>query len=124
MFQQHYPSCKSAKVVADPMTNVSRGYGFVRFSDELEQQRALQEMQGQYCGYRPIRISIATPKGRDRMPGGLGMPAGLGPGLGLMYSTLHSQPYNQFTDPNNTTVFVGGLSPLATEDELKRYVLG
>jgi RNA recognition motif-containing protein len=28
---------------------------------------------------------------------------------------------NQFTDPNNTTVFVGGLSSLVTEDELRLY---
>jgi len=41
----------------------SRGYGFVRFACETEQQTALIEMQG-YAGanVKPLRISLATPK--------------------------------------------------------------
>jgi RNA recognition motif-containing protein len=126
------------------MTNVSRGYGFVRFSDELEQQRSLAEMQGQFCGSRPMRISMATPKTRDRVPNGMpnlsmsppqssmmanmngmgmGM-TGMNMGMGMSYGAGpqgHGQ-YNQFTDPHNTTVFVGGLSAFVTEDELRRLV--
>ena len=34
------------------------------------------------------------------------------------------QPMNQFTDPNNTTVFVGGLSGYVTEDELCSFFHG
>jgi len=41
-----------------------RGYGFVRFSDETEQKRALSEMQGaRGLGGKAIRVSVATPKG-------------------------------------------------------------
>jgi hypothetical protein len=40
----------------------SRGYGFVRFADETDQQRALNEMQGVIIGNKPIRVSIAAPK--------------------------------------------------------------
>lgn len=64
LFQSRFPSCKSAKIMTDAMTGQSRGYGFVRFSDEQDQQRALVEMQGVYCGNRPMRISTATPKTR------------------------------------------------------------
>jgi RNA recognition motif-containing protein len=64
LFQSRFPSCKSAKIMTDAMTGQSRGYGFVRFSDESDQQRALVEMQGVYCGNRPMRISTATPKTR------------------------------------------------------------
>jgi len=41
----------------------SRGYGFVRFASETDQQTALIEMQG-YSGanIKPLRISLATPK--------------------------------------------------------------
>ena len=41
----------------------SRGYGFVRFLDETDQQRALIEMHG-YSGVnqKPMRVSLATPK--------------------------------------------------------------
>lgn len=50
--------------MTDAVTGQSRGYGFVRFAEEGDQQRALVEMQGVYCGNRPMRISTATPKTR------------------------------------------------------------
>lgn len=136
LFQNRFASCKSAKIMSDPISGMSRGYGFVRFSDESDQQRALTEMQGVYCGNRPMRISTATPKNK----GGPGGPAGAMPGGGMpgqnpqlgMYSMGAPpmgfygtpQPMNQFTDPNNTTVFVGGLSGYVTEDELRSFFQG
>lgn len=39
---------------------VSKGYGFVRFSEEYERDRALEEMDGAYgLGLRPIRVKQA-----------------------------------------------------------------
>ncbi|KAF8843118.1 hypothetical protein BDN67DRAFT_1009180 [Paxillus ammoniavirescens] len=61
-FIRPFLSCKSAKIMLDPVTGVSRGYGFVRFTDETDQQRALIEMHGLYCLSRPMRISPATAK--------------------------------------------------------------
>ncbi|KLO08447.1 hypothetical protein SCHPADRAFT_893876 [Schizopora paradoxa] len=61
-FIRPFYSCKSAKIMLDPVTGVSRGYGFVRFTDEADQQRALIEMHGLYCLSRPMRISPATAK--------------------------------------------------------------
>jgi len=138
LFQARFPSCKSAKIMTDAMTGQSRGYGFVRFSDESDQQRSLIEMQGVYCGNRPMRISTATPKTRSHqfnhghngnqmappVPGPTGpvnwpmQPQYYGPNFNPM------QPMNQFTDPNNTTVFVGGLSGYVTEDELRSFFQG
>jgi len=41
----------------------SRGYGFVRFATETDQQSALIEMQGYTrVNRKPLRISLATPK--------------------------------------------------------------
>ena len=125
--------------MTDAMTGQSRGYGFVRFSDEADMQRALVEMQGVYCGNRPMRISTATPKQRSHhhqyghhppapmMPPVPGHPAappmwGNYPYYGQQYNPI--QPMNQFTDPNNTTVFVGGLSGYVTEDELRSFFQG
>jgi hypothetical protein len=51
LFQARFSSCKSAQMLTD------RGYGFVRFTDKSDHQRALIEMQGVYCGNRPMRIS-------------------------------------------------------------------
>ncbi|EGO27972.1 hypothetical protein SERLADRAFT_414166 [Serpula lacrymans var. lacrymans S7.9] len=61
-FIRPFLSCKSAKIMLDPVTGVSRGYGFVRFTEEADQQRALIEMHGLYCLSRPMRISPATAK--------------------------------------------------------------
>jgi RNA recognition motif-containing protein len=132
LFQNKFKSCKSAKIMTDPITGMSRGYGFVRFSNEEEQQRSLTEMQGVYCGNRPMRISTATPKNKGgpgpqamQMHGGPAGPMNMysmgAPPMGYYGSP---QPMNQFTDPNNTTVFVGGLSGYVTEDELRSFFQG
>jgi len=62
IFSSRYKSCRGAKVVIDS-NGKSRGYGFVRFGDESEHQRALTEMQG-FTGInvKPLRVSLATPK--------------------------------------------------------------
>jgi RNA recognition motif-containing protein len=52
-FVKPFQSCRSAKIMLDNNTGISRGYGFVRFGDEADQRRALIEMQGMYCGSRP-----------------------------------------------------------------------
>lgn len=50
------------QVITDPLTGRSKGYGFVRFGNEQERDRALGEMMGHYISNRPIRVSIATAK--------------------------------------------------------------
>jgi hypothetical protein len=82
-----------------------------------------------------MRISTATPKnkGGPGGPGGMGMPgaggpmyppAMGGPPMPFYGQQQQQQPMNQFTDPNNTTVFVGGLSGYVTEDELRSFFQG
>ncbi|XP_002734331.1 tRNA selenocysteine 1-associated protein 1-like isoform X2 [Saccoglossus kowalevskii] len=73
-FSRRYPSIKGAKVIMDN-AGMSRGFGFVRFGSEEEQQRALNEMQNASgLGGRSLRVSIATPK-KPKVPG----PGGEGP---------------------------------------------
>ncbi|KAL4235634.1 hypothetical protein ACF0H5_004029 [Mactra antiquata] len=61
-FAKKYSSCHTAKVVLDSR-GYSKGYGFVRFSEETDQQQALIEMQHTIgLGRKPIRVSLATPK--------------------------------------------------------------
>lgn len=110
VFQAHYRSCKSAKIMTDPRTGLTRGYGFVRFSDQNDQQRALMEMQGYIIGSRPIRVSVATPK--NRAHSSISSPPTRSP---------RQQPASVLPDPSNTTVFVGGLSAPIREDELRQY---
>lgn len=75
-FIRPFLSCKSAKIMLDPVTGISRGYGFVRFTDEADQQRALIEMHGLYCLSRPMRISPATAKFKPPASGPLDFPQG------------------------------------------------
>jgi RNA recognition motif-containing protein len=104
--------------MTDPNTGMPRGYGFVRFHDQSEQQRALIEMQGVYCGSRPMRVSMATPKNSNRNHTAI-----LQQQQQIMIQQHQTTPpavmQQQFQDPNNTTVFVGGLSSPVNEDELR-----
>ncbi|XP_048430806.1 polyadenylate-binding protein RBP47B'-like isoform X2 [Pyrus x bretschneideri] len=117
-FRTNYPSVRGAKVVTDPNTGRSKGYGFVKFADETERNRAMSEMNGQYCSSRPMRISAATPKKTT--------------GFQQQYATAKVYPVPAYTTPavpvlptadydvNNTTIFVGNLDPNVMEDELKQ----
>uniref|UniRef100_A0A1J3DQL0 Polyadenylate-binding protein RBP45A n=1 Tax=Noccaea caerulescens TaxID=107243 RepID=A0A1J3DQL0_NOCCA len=104
-FTNVYRSVKGAKVVTDRTTGRSKGYGFVRFSDESEQMRAMTEMNGQYCATRPMRIGPAANKQPLTMrPATYQDNQGGNPGE---------------SDPSNTTIFVGALDASVTDDELK-----
>ena len=61
-FSARYPSVRNARVVTDPSTGRSKGFGFVRFSQEDERDKALTEMNGVRCGSRAMRISQAIPR--------------------------------------------------------------
>ncbi|EMG49088.1 hypothetical protein G210_0224, partial [Candida maltosa Xu316] len=214
-FQKTFPnSIKTVRVMTDPISGKSRCFGFVRFTEESERQRALVEMNGVWFAGRPLRVALATPRSSGRRfhnnggggggmnqspflqqqsappllhqpsgeyfgadpnsaptpgsnpPGGEMMfmsqpppppPPGSGPmygyygqntqsrplppqgqdleGLNLemgsspnpMFQPDHQQIHHQqqqqqqqqqFSDPNNTTVFVGGLSSEVTEPTL------
>jgi len=132
LFRARFPSYKNAEIMTKPITGMSGASAFVRFSDESDQQRAILEMDGVYCGNRPMRI-LPVPKTKSGsdvtntggiMSGGIGgskLGTGAPPLLGYYGAP---QPMNQFTDPNNTTVFVGGLSGYVTEDELRSFFEG
>ncbi|KAB1215210.1 Polyadenylate-binding protein RBP45 [Morella rubra] len=111
-FKAVYKSVKGAKVVTERTTGRSKGYGFVRFGDESEQMRSMTEMNGQYCSTRPMRIGPAATK------------KPVGGGQQYPKATYQTTQGNQGeNDPNNTTIFVGGLDSSVT-DELLRQVFG
>lgn len=70
-FSQRYQTVKCAKVVLDD-SGFSKGYGFVRFGIEGEQQHALTNMTGEMgLGSKPIKVSMANQKNRAS-GGGMG----------------------------------------------------
>lgn len=51
-----------AKVVSDRETNRSKGFGFVEFSDEANNQKAVDELNGKDLDGRAINVTLARPK--------------------------------------------------------------
>ncbi|PPD84014.1 hypothetical protein GOBAR_DD19060 [Gossypium barbadense] len=110
-FASKYPSVKAAKVVIDANTGRSKGYGFVRFGDDTERSQAMTEMNGAYCSSRPMRIGAATPRKSS--------------GYQQQYSSQGGYASNGSStqsdgDSSNTTIFVGGLDPNVTEEDLRQ----
>ncbi|XP_047335192.1 polyadenylate-binding protein RBP47-like [Impatiens glandulifera] len=111
-FVTKYPSVKAAKVVIDANTGRSKGYGFVRFGDESERAQAMNEMNGVYCSSRPMRIGPATPR---KSSGYQHQFFSQGVSNGALNQGLQSE-----VDFTNTTIFVGGLDPSVTDEDLRQ----
>ncbi|CAA2981515.1 polyadenylate-binding RBP47-like [Olea europaea subsp. europaea] len=112
-FSSKYPSVKAAKVVIDANTGRSKGYGFVRFGDDNERSQAMTEMNGVYCSSRPMRIGAATPRKSSGYQQQYSSQGGYSNGV----SAQGLQPDG---DTPNTTIFVGGLDPNASEEDLRQ----
>ncbi|KAK7310869.1 hypothetical protein RJT34_08640 [Clitoria ternatea] len=103
-FSSRFPSVKAAKVVFDANTGRSKGYGFVRFGDDNERSQAMSEMNGVYCSSRPMRIGAATPRKSSGYQGG----------------QSNGTSSQSEADSTNTTIFVGGLDPSVTAEDLRQ----
>jgi len=69
-FEQIGP-VKSARVITDRESGRSKGFGFVEFEDEANNQKATDQLNGQELDGRAIAVSIARPK-EDRPRGDFG----------------------------------------------------
>ena len=52
----------SARVVTDRDTRKSRGFGFVEYADEANNQKAVDQLNGKELDGREITVSLARPK--------------------------------------------------------------
>lgn len=86
------------RVVRDPATNKSKGYGFVSFVRKQEAQTSIEQMNGQWLGSRSIRTNWATRKPPSVTGGGGG-----GSGKTLEYEEVFNQ-----SSGTNCTVYAGG----------------
>lgn len=65
-FKEKYNSVFDAKIIIDPSTKISKGYGFVKFHDKAESERAINEMNGQLLEGKAIKTGNASYKKNDK----------------------------------------------------------
>lgn len=51
----YYNSVTGTKIIIDPSTKISKGYGFVKFSDPKEYQKSIAEMNGKILNGKAIK---------------------------------------------------------------------
>ncbi|EJW83197.1 RNA recognition domain-containing protein, partial [Wuchereria bancrofti] len=101
---ESFGEISEAKVIRDPQTLKSKGYGFVSFPVKENAQKAIEEMNGQMIGRRQIRTNWAV----RRFDGGE---------ENAMKPPTYDNIFNA-THAANTSVYVGGISPVTTDEEL------
>jgi len=94
------------RVVRDPQTLKSKGYGFVSFTKKVEAENAIALMNGQWLGSRSIRTNWATRKPPSSRNDANSKPL------------TFDEVYNQ-SSPTNCTVYCGGIASGLSEDLLK-----
>jgi len=114
LFATKYRSVLSTKLVMDLGSGTSKGFGFVKFADAAERDRAAVEMNGHYIGDRPIRCTVATAR-EDRHDQQAARPSTLAD-----RSLISSAP-KATEEGENTCVFVGGLDESVTPDMLRHH---
>ncbi|KAI8073959.1 hypothetical protein BC940DRAFT_315546 [Gongronella butleri] len=66
---REYGRIISARVMKDPVTKQSRGYGFVSFSHAQEAKQALEQLNGQYILSKQVVIAYHEPKKKKQGSG-------------------------------------------------------
>lgn len=61
-FFEQIGEVESAKVIMDRDTNRSKGFGFVQFVKDEDNQKAVDELNGKELDGRAINVNLARPK--------------------------------------------------------------
>ncbi|KHN79833.1 Nucleolysin TIAR [Toxocara canis] len=100
-----YGEISEAKVIRDPQTMKSKGYGFVSFPSKESAEKAIAGMNGQLVGRRQIRTNWASRKPTTADE-----------------SHPKEQSFEEVfnaTRADNTSVYVGNVHSSTTEDDLR-----
>lgn len=99
------------KIIRDPNTQKSKGYGFVSFVNKQDAEQAISNMNGQWLGNRPIRTNWATRK-----------PLAPAPKERVHFTDVKQLSYDEVfgqSSPTNCTVYCGGVNNGLTEDLMR-----
>jgi RNA recognition motif-containing protein len=126
-FNAKYPNQVSlVKIMFDPVTRLTKGFGFIRLASAETQKRALNEMNGTIIGSRPIRLGMAAGGTAAPLNNQNTTPSAIKSDVNEVskIQITQAQPaLTKFTDLNNTTLMVAGLSSKFTEVELAKNFL-
>ena len=86
IFKQFYSTVVGAKIIKDPSTRMSKGYGFVMFASPEEAEIAIEEMHGFQIMSRKIRT------GKSMNKSGMAPIRGSGNGCGIIGNGLSTVP--------------------------------
>lgn len=65
-FKEKYQSVINSKIIVDPSTKISKGYGFVKFSDKAESEKAILEMNGITLNGKAMKTGTASYKKNEK----------------------------------------------------------
>ncbi|XP_049520865.1 cytotoxic granule associated RNA binding protein TIA1-like isoform X2 [Dermacentor silvarum] len=101
------------RVVRDPQTLKSKGYGFVSFVKKADAENAIGTMNGQWLGSRAIRTNWATRKPpANRTQAEVDITTSTKP-------LTFDEVYNQ-SSPTNCTVYCGGITQGLSEELMQK----
>ena len=114
-FKDKYKSVIDAKIIIDPSTKISKGYGFVKFSDKTESEKAINEMNGVMINGKAMKTGNASYKKNEKKQNNLNNQTNFQPDLSALQNDpnylLQQQQYlNQFCLANG---YQTNLNPLA-----------
>jgi len=102
-----YGEISDCKIIRDPATMKSKGYGFVSFVNKQDAESAINGMNNQWLGSRPIRTNWAT-----RKPPAPVVKENTKP---LVYEEVFGQ-----SSPTNCTVYCGGVTTNLSEELMRK----
>ncbi|KAI5071160.1 hypothetical protein GOP47_0013411 [Adiantum capillus-veneris] len=117
-----YPSCSIARIIWDPRSGRSRGFGFVSFREREDAVKAIEEMTGKVIGDKAIHCAWAESKEitDEEPPARKEMsdqePAENKAKKGAKHLIKNNMRY--------TTVYVGNLARKASQEELQEMFNG
>jgi len=98
--------CTDARVMWDPTSHRSRGYGFVSYRLQQDAEKAIREMNGQFVGSRPVRVNWAAQR----------QPAMHFARNAMMMMPPHAAPQAEIVAQR--TVYIGNIGPEVTQHTL------